>query len=399
MKLVNIKQEGKDIANRAMQKFNVEILWHLTHEVKQNRRVPVECNTCGFCCVRSVNDLKLGKYLCYGCFVKTRTEYVESYNFSLQYISQNKLFCKCNGCGVNKSYSLGASYNSGLVCGQCVENKIHSICSNKNFTYNGRSSESRDKLHVTCNQCLNLRVLHYSSVAASEFSCPTCYENSKNSDMNPLGFNVISYLPQGRILLSCKECGYWKSSVYYTIKKERLKCINCTKLKYEESLLNKNCKFISKDGRLIKFTDPEGKTRVSHQSSVLSGKFAVNDENHWLNSTALYCIVVQHNGSSFCKIGTASNVPNRYKELKITAESYFEELIRFEDRWEADRLEKYLHKTLNNYRISPELAREFSGRKIKGGKVDGITEWFEIDVLHHVKEIVNGINRHSETPT
>ena len=113
----------------------------------------------------------------------------------------------------------------------------------------------------------------------------------------------------------------------------------------------------------------------------------------------MYCIVVQHNGSSFCKIGTASNVPNRYKELKITAESYFEELIRFEDRWEADRLEKYLHKALNNYRISPELAREFSGRKIKGGKVDGITEWFEIDVLHHVKEIVNGINRHSETPT
>ena len=68
MKFAKIAADRQVLVNNAMSNFDVEINWLFVHRSKGNARVPVECNKCGFTVTRSVSDLQLGKFFCFGCF-------------------------------------------------------------------------------------------------------------------------------------------------------------------------------------------------------------------------------------------------------------------------------------------------------------------------------------------
>lgn len=396
MKFVKIKEDGRLKCEAALQKFNVTVLWEFAHEVgeSQNRRVPIQCNSCGFSTTRSVSDLKRGKYFCFGCHSENTSKKLKESNYELLNLTSKVIECRCIICKAGRTVGVSAIYNSKLYCQTCADLNYQKKASEKNFNLVAKIDS---RFEIECKCCGTAKTISMSPLMEGEFSCAPCSKKKKRSQLNPKDYTVLSH-QNGVVLLSCNTCGYWKRSDFSSTKDESLACLNCRKIRYESALKERDCELLSKDGNTIYFRTSSGEVRSATQSSVLSGRFATSDDNHWNNETSVYVIICIHEGELYCKVGTSNNPDRRMKDLKLSAEASCIILTTFPTRHLADAAEKWTHKHLSAYRVEPEKIKEFSHRKLsRRNNIDGVTEWFSVEALRKIRGILDGFNRYSDT--
>lgn len=393
-----MKQSGVEIANVALKNagHDVTLLEGTSIYIKDNRRMDVVCNICSSTVQRSFNDLKKGKFFCKGCYDIKVKNILNANNFTLKEEKKRTVVCDCLVCGTERELSIPLLYKGcAICCYQCQYNKYKTQAANYNFNF---VKHDNDRLYLNCKICSTEKVLSGTShlLGDANVNCDTCRLNGMRARMNPLGFTVLCHRPKLAIL-ECNSCGYWKRSTPSQVANGGLACINCRTIKYENALSSRGCKLLFIDGKQIYYINSIGETRLHGTSEILSGKFSDVENSRWSSPTYVYMIVCKFEGEYFCKIGTAFNPEQRLKNLKLVGETSQHIIGKYKNRQAAVKVEHDFHKILEPFKIQPTNASRFSTHVIRGGEVDGVTEWFDSYAIHLLEGWLNhGVNRYSE---
>lgn len=338
----NLKNNGR----------NVSIDWSSIREENQARVVNLKCNLCGHETRRSVKYLKLGKFDCQGCLTKSLNETIE--NLNLTFISYDKetqtVDCVCNICGEHcKATNRTLYLKTRPRCDGCRVNRYSKFAREIGLEFLGFCDEDNNTCKVRCLKDGNTFLVRNNALVKGNVACEKCYTDS-----------------------------------------------------YEKSLGDKNCKFICIDRKRNEATrayyeSSDGYILSAKIGNVLNGKFKPTINGNWDQEHEVYCFDVTVNGDRYLKIGTANNSSKRYFDLKIngTLNGIFI-IKRFDHRRCADKLEKEIHKMLQEYKLDRDIAESFTGlvrsRKIKTGQrvkvKDGCTEWFTAEAFNKLKTII-----------
>lgn len=389
-----VKENREIVVEKALRDFDVEVLWTQVCVVKKNYKVPVKCNKCEFHSVRSISDLKKGKFFCYGCFVKHLDDISTTTQSILKYES-GTLFVHCLVCRKQYTTKVSGTYKSDRIaeCPHCNKNELIKLVESKGFCL---ISKNYSKSTLRCNTCCTVKTLSTSTMLRGEFSCKHCRETFKEN-LHLEGFYYNNALPLGKYLFTCIQCGYWKCVDFSSISRSSAKCLNCRSIRYQKVLEDKGCTLVGKQENLIVFNTSEGRKLSIPQSQILSGRFNHTGDNHWYRPACLYVMLNMFNGRLYCKIGTSSEPERRLKELQLEGINTIQVMKWFATRKEADSLEKYVHKNLRQYSVKPKIAEIFTRRVTARGVKDGITEWFNPSILKKIWEVINEFDRHTKS--
>lgn len=337
--------------------FNLHIYWELAYKVAgtDTTLVPCICLNDGYISYFSVSHLRNGRVRCNGCRVDKYKKFAEAND--LIYIAH-----RANG-------------TTCLVKTKCkVDGHIREISSSELFV--------------------------------NKLTCPVCYENEIKSLSVNLGFNFLALIRNSgdktRVLLQCPHDNYFRSVSTTEVYSQKLMCRICQVKGYSDSLSTKGCKYIrhyteAKGSRVttyVEYSTPSGLTLRAIASNLNRNKFAITDDTHWNQQHSVYCIRTTDSatGLEYIKIGTANFPEIRLLEFKLLYPATTETLASFDNRGDANKLEKYLHKLLKEHKASPLEVDHMIGKiikaKLKGNSLstkDGCTEWFKGSALKELE--------------
>lgn len=388
---------------------NVEILWNDAVAIRNNSRVPIKCLKHNSITVRSVYDLARGKYDCWHCATDRQSTVANYKNLTLLSRTSSTALVRCNICTHESTVRLSSLLGSNNVdCEGCRVEKYKSNCEKFNITYNSVFRKNGIVyVNGTCNGCLTTTDYVYSRLSNGKryVFCNTCSGARHHEAAKQKYFTVLDNNIASSIEIQCKNGHSMSINSSILLGKSNIICKECRTDKYKKALMEKGCTFLRfVNQKVVEFIGTEGE--ILQSQTVLSGKFATKSGNRWKQKTSVYLILNKYNEQIFIKIGTAINPDKRRKELKIAGEATLKILATFETRYEADKLEKFIHKNLDGMRLDQLIASNFLGRIINRKRngiispaLDGKTEWFDLQdtslVDKLVKDYLNGINTSS----
>lgn len=331
---------------------DVKVLWDKCVVVKCNTRVHVVCLRHNTVELYIRSDIIKGKYCCDECTLDKWKLLCADKNYTfIERVGKKSVVVSCNLCQTHQNVSPSRVLGSnGIDCEVCRINLFTTNCDKAGFNYTKHKRTSKGiEVHMLCNVCTSSKVTSSSSITRLAITCRVCQIN------------------RYKALLLSRGCLYVS---HYAIK-----ALNTTKVVYKNKL---------------------GDTREVSSSSLISGGFSDTANSAYTSPHSVYVMTNLYNGTMYVKIGTAGNPAKRLKTLKLVGEPTVRTLYSFDNRLQAIKCESYLHKVFHSYKVSSDIASEFSNnkrlRKSRTGecyiKSDGATEWFYPDVLNFI-DVVN----------
>lgn len=293
---------------------------------------------------------------------------------------------KCNVCGNTKEAYLSSVSRGIYLCNHCLICKYEVACEKLNLKFIEKFRENRQqKILTECKVCKTVCSSSSGHIMDGVFRCSGCLIEKQKAEMERK--NLYADSGQDKSFAKCLICGALRQNGRRGVLYTSSKCENCTINKYKDCLAKKKCTFVSLE------RNPGGKSVVYYKNSngddfksfvgyVTAGEFETSLNGHWSQHHSVYLIKLKVNEDLFIyKVGTANDPPKRAKDLKLNKKYEVFTLSSFNNRFEADRLEKEIHKEFKLFRLQPNVVEghtdKFKSSKRSDGKYhrvkDGIT--------------------------
>lgn len=401
---VNLDDEVKrslDISIAKAGEFYIDHSMTCKKDAHSSRKVLVVCKKDGYRAYRSLSDIGKGKYECYCCVVRKLKEKLSLKGYSLEDYLPDSKYSKiaCNSCGHVKECRKAAILGrNNIDCESCRTLLYKERCASKNREYISHSRVPGGIRVVSkCNVCGDCSGLFSSSVLSGRksISCEACLINKYKESVSCSRFYFVKFVGEISCIVACR--------VHNTEKKvsrkaalgglKQIYCEDCKRDAFITALAIKGCKLIDFTSNSVNYIARDGTEFSRPTTAVLSGKFPTNSAHRRNQPFKVYMMVVEFFSNKFVKIGIAVNPQNRRKELNIALKVDIIELLSCHNHSDAIRVEKELMRRFKSYHLPKAIPESFCAGYIKKKEaVDGVTEWFDAEILTaNFYEVLNDI--------
>lgn len=272
-----------------------------------------------------------------------------------------------------------------------AKEKVHIEAAERGLVIIGKGRSAHYRLYRFI-ECAHEQEIQVTNVRADKFKCVTCQQKKLDKEASERGLSVIGMGKNKDYRLYRLPCGHEQEIQVGHIRANNFRCLTCNPPKdINQEAAEHGLEIIGKgknaNYRTYRFVQcgHEQEIQVCH---VRINNFCCHtcEESHWDKPSYLYAILIEDQGKAWIKVGVAADVDTRIQtyRLRSTAETTIKYAVKFKDRHQSTKIEKFLQgKRLYNHQLPSEEMKDYMG--------SGFTECYSVDAWSMVSKLFTQI--------